>query len=355
MDTLIRLQDKMKRCGIPAALIVSDEQRFYLSGFKSSAGFMLVFQDDAFLFVDSRYFEAAKQRAKDLSYEVRIYKGKMSEIIIKAMSEKKLSTLYFEDDLISFAQFRALNMSLDNVELKHLGTFISDLRIVKTPRELEYIRRAQKESEDALLRVMEDIREGVREIDIALKLEWDLRSRGMETSFDFIVVSGENSSKPHGVPSERRFRRGDFVTIDFGAKYEGYCADMTRTFCIGKPTDEMRCIYNVVNEAKEAAQSVIRANLTGSYIDAAARDIIKRAGYGENFGHSLGHGVGVAIHEQPNFAPSYDKEIPEGAVVSVEPGIYLEGRFGVRIEDLVLVTKTGFENLNSMKTSLIEL
>ena len=355
MDTLKRLQEKMKRYGMDAALIMSDEQRFYLSGFKSSAGFMVVFTDSAYLFVDSRYFEAAKLRAAQLSYEVRLYRGKATEYITALMKEKGLSVLYFEDDLISFAGFRALHMGLTGIELKQMGSFISDLRMIKTLRELENIRRAQKESEDALMRVMGKIGAGMTEREVALMLEWEIRTRGMDASFDFIVASGENSSKPHAVPTDRKLQRGDFLTIDFGAKYMGYCADMTRTFAIGKPSDEMRRVYEVVREAKCAAERMIRAGLKGSEIDRAARSVIEEAGYGAAFGHSLGHGVGVVVHEQPNFAPMYEREIPEGAVVSVEPGIYLEGRFGVRIEDLVFVDEDEAVSLNTMTTELIEL
>ncbi|MBR2742732.1 MAG: aminopeptidase P family protein [Clostridia bacterium] len=355
MDTLKRLQDKMKRYGMPAALILSDEQRFYLSGFKSSAGFMVIFQDDAYLFVDSRYFEAAKLCAASLSYEVSLFRGKIIPYITKLLNDKNISTLYFEDDLISFADFRALHMSLEKIELKQMGSFISDLRMIKTARELEYIRRAQKESEDALMRVMGRIGAGMTEREAALMLEWEIRTRGMDASFDFIAAGGENSSKPHAVPTDRKLKKGDFLTIDFGAKYMGYCADMTRTFAIGTPTDEMRHVYEVVRSAKIAAERVIRAGLKGSEIDRAARAVIEEAGYGANFGHSLGHGVGVVVHEQPNFAPMYEREIPEGAVVSVEPGIYLEGRFGVRIEDLVFVDEDEAVSLNSMTTELIVL
>ncbi|MBQ3378553.1 MAG: aminopeptidase P family protein [Clostridia bacterium] len=355
MDTLKRLQEKMRRFGMPAALILSDEQRFYLSGFKSSAGFMLVFQNDAYLFVDSRYYEAAKLCAASLSYEVRLFRGKITSYITALMKDKNISVLYFEDDLISFADFRALHMALEKIELKQMGAFISDLRMIKTVRELENIRRAQKESEDALMRVMGRIGEGMTEREIALMLEWEIRTRGMDASFDFIVASGQNSSKPHAVPTDRRLKRGDFLTIDFGAKYKGYCADMTRTFSIGSPSDEMRSVYETVREAKNAAERIIRAGLKGSEIDRAARAIIEEAGYGAAFGHSLGHGVGVVVHEQPNFAPMYEREIPGGAVVSVEPGIYLEGRFGVRIEDLVFVDEDAAVSLNSMTTELIEL
>ena len=228
------------------------------------------------------------------------------------------------------------------------------LRRVKDDEELDAMVAAQRIAEKALDQILEEIRPGVTEKEIAARLQYLMLHFGAEDmSFDPIVVSGPNGSLPHGVPGERTFQNGDFVTMDFGCIYHGYCSDMTRTVAVGFATEEMQRIYQIVLAAQQAGIAAARAGVTGREVDDAARSIISAAGYGSYFGHSFGHGVGVEIHESPSASPSYDTALPAGAVISAEPGIYLPGKLGVRIEDVILLTAEGCRNLTKAPKELI--
>lgn len=351
MSALQKLQQKMKSANIDAVLITSFVSRFYLSKFKSSMGYALVLQDRAYFFVDFRYIEAAK---KEISgFEVILADKKMHVLIQSFLTLHNIKTLAFENLEISYDQYEIFKKELIDTDLIPLGDTISKLREIKSDFEISIIKQAQRINEQALLHTMKSIKEGISELDIALELEWKIRKLGCSVAFDFIVLSGKNTSRPHGVPTNNKIKLGDFITIDFGAKYLGYCSDMTRTFSFGNPTDEMKKVYQTVKIAKETAQKYIKSGVTGCEIDKYARDIIDSCGYRGKFGHSLGHGVGIEIHESPSFAPFYDNPIIEKSVLSVEPGIYLENQFGVRIEDLVCVTKNGYENFNNLNCDLI--
>ena len=231
---------------------------------------------------------------------------------------------------------------------------LAELRAVKDPEELEIMIAAQRIAEKALTDILNEIRPGVAEKEIAARLQYLMLHYGAEDkSFDPIVVSGPNGSLPHGVPSEKVIQAGEFVTMDFGCIYHGYCSDMTRTVAVGSVTDEMRQVYDTVLQAQLAGIAAARAGATGKAVDGAARDIIRQAGYGPCFGHSFGHGVGVEIHEGPNATPSNDKPLPAGAVISAEPGIYLPGKLGVRIEDVLYLTPEGCQNLTLAPKELV--
>ena len=237
-----------------------------------------------------------------------------------------------------------------------LSNAISTLRMTKDEEEVECIRKAQEIAEKALEELKGFIRVGVTEREIALELNRLMFAYGAEDlSFDTIVLSGANTSMPHGVPSDKKVEEGEFVLIDFGAVYNGYHSDMTRTLCVGEPSEEMKKVYNIVLEAQLAGIEAAKAGILGSELDKISRDVIEQAGYGSCFGHSLGHGVGMEIHEKPNASPNYKLALNKGAVVTVEPGIYIAGKFGVRIEDFVILTENGCENLTKSAKNLITL
>ncbi len=331
-------------------LVISEANRRYLTGFPSSAGAVLITKEAARLLIDFRYFEKARAEVK--TAEVVLCRS-ISEEIIKS----KIKCLYIECETQSVAAVARLKNRL-------LGTFVSDsdkfdrqlsaMRAQKSEQEKQSIIAAQKITDDGFAFILNHIKEGKTEREIALELEFFMRKQGSEgVAFDFIVVSGENSSLPHGVPTDRVIRKGDFVTLDFGAKINGYCSDMTRTVAVGKVSEEQRAVYGTVLSAQAAAIAAIRAGAVCKDIDKIARDIIENAGYKDCFGHGLGHSVGLEIHESPACNTRDDTKMQVGTVMTVEPGIYLENRFGVRIEDMVYVTADGRENLTHSPKELI--
>lgn len=351
-ERISRLQQNLPD-NLDGVIITGDVNRRYYLGMASTAGTLLVTRKEAVLFIDFRYYEAACRTVTGCRV---VRQEKLMDQLNQVIREEKLETLGVESGYMTLSEACRLRESLTcKVDFgNEVNGVILRQRSVKSPRELELITQAQSISDQAFLRMLEIIRPGMTEKEIALELEITCRRLGSEDkSFDPIVVGGPNSSCPHGHPGDRPVARGDFITMDFGAVVEGYHADMTRTIALGEPTDEMRQVYAIVREAKEAASTAIRAGIPGGQVDKVARDLIAQRGYGDCFGHGLGHGVGLEIHEEPRFSPGAKEPVEEGAVISVEPGIYLAGRFGVRIEDLVEVTAQGFRSLNNTTTDLI--
>ena len=236
------------------------------------------------------------------------------------------------------------------------SALMTELRSSKDEEELSCMTAAQRIAEGALAQILKEIRPGMTEKEIAARLNYLMVAAGAEkTSFDTIVASGPNGSMPHAVPGMRKVREGDFITMDFGCVYKGYCSDMTRTVALGRPSDEMRNVYDIVLQAQLAGIAAARAGVTGAAIDGAARKVIQDAGYGSCFGHSFGHSLGIDIHEAPNAAPGNDKPMPDGAVISAEPGIYLPGRFGVRIEDVMILRPDGAQVITKAPKALLVL
>lgn len=341
---------------VESVLITSDVNRRYFTGMKSSAGAVLAFRNKAYLLIDFRYIEKARETVK--SAEVLEAK-ELYKQIYRLLRENGVKNMAIESQSVTVSHLNMMKKNLKAVEIIEtdiLSNSINRLRMVKDEEEIGYIKKAQEIAESAFDDILKFIRDGVTERQIALELDRLMLEKGAEgISFDTIALAGENTSMPHGVPSDKVVKNGEFVLMDFGAVYNGYHSDMTRTVCVGKPDEEMVKIYNIVLEAQEKAINSAHAGMTGTALDSIARNIINDAGYGEYFGHSLGHGVGLEIHELPNSAPRYDKSLPEGAVVTVEPGIYIAGKFGVRIEDFVILTENGCINLTKSAKNIISL
>ncbi len=341
-----------------AVLLTSDVNRQYASGMKSSAGFMLITKKTATLFLDFRYYESAlKQQAiGEIQEDIRIVliEKKRNEYVSEILISENLKTLAVENMRLTAYEFDTLKKGLESFAIIGDNGVIDNVRACKDDEELECIRKAQAITDMAFTHILDYIKPGISERDIAIELEFFMRRNGSEgVAFDTICVSGAKTSLPHGVPGDELVDKG-FLTMDFGARYKGYCADMTRTVCLGNPTNEMKRVYNTVLEAQNRAFERIHAGVIGSDVDKAARDYIYENGYNGCFGHSTGHSLGLEIHESPNFSIGCKTEIPDGAVLSVEPGIYLQSEFGVRIEDIVVVRQNGYENLTkSVKDFII--
>ena len=335
---------------------VTDEiNQRYLTGFAYTDGYVIVTRGAALLMCDFRYIEAAKAKA-DPCFEVRMFEGKRTEWMPRLFDELEIKAVAFEDGTLSCAGLEGLKATLPGREFIPAGTLLSDLREYKDDGEIEKIVAAQRVAEAALEHIMGYINPDRTEIDVALELEFFMRAHGAQaTSFSTIAVSGAASSLPHGEPRPVKLEKG-FLTMDFGALKDGYCSDMTRTVVIGKADAEMKRIYDTVRTAQTEAFKAIREGSKGCEIDKIARDIIYGAGYEGCFGHGLGHGVGMYIHEEPRLSPLGQKELKRGHVVTDEPGIYIEGRYGCRIEDMIVIRNDGrIEDITLAPHELIEL
>lgn len=335
------------------ALITDDINRRYFTGMKSSAGTVLVFADAAYLIIDFRYIE--KARATVTACEV-VQQDKLYDQINELIKKHGAQTCAIESYSVTVTELESLKKQLDceAVSSDALSESISKLRMIKTLAEVEKIKAAQRIAEKGFEHMLDFIKPGRTERELQLELDYFMLRNGAEAlSFDTIALSGCNTSMPHGVPSNKKVENGDFVLLDYGAVVDGYHSDMTRTVAVGEPSDEMKKVYELVLAAQKNAIEKVKAGMTGSSYDAFARSLIKLGGYCENFQHSLGHGVGMEIHEAPNGSPSYKGSLPVGSVITCEPGIYIAGRFGVRIEDMLYITENGAENLTRSPKELI--
>lgn len=342
-----------------AMLITDNITRRYVFNFPSSAGYGIISKNRCELYLDFRYYEIAciAQKNGKISKNVTIKEsvGARKDVLCDFINTEKISNILFENTRMTCSSFDALSKSIEGLcELRKADSLIDDLRAVKDEYELERMVEAQRITDLSFEHIVGFIKRGMTEREIALELEFFMKKNGSNgLAFDIICVSGTKSSLPHGRPDEKIVGDG-FLTLDFGAKVDGYCADMTRTLCIGKPDNEMLDIYNTVLKAQNAAFEIIKAGVVGADVDKAARDVIDGAGYEGCFGHSLGHGLGLEVHESLGFNRLYNSPLPKGGVLSVEPGIYIEGKCGVRIEDVVFLTENGYKNLtNSTKEIII--
>ena len=328
----------MRAAGADAALLTSEINRRYATGFHSTAGVVYISEKHAAFFTDFRYIEAAKAAISGFTVREQTAGESYSALVNRLMESDHVKTVALEDDTLTHSEYLQWEQSLKAKAVPMRG-MMNRLRMVKTEAELNHIIAAQRIAERAFLEVLDDIRPGATEKQIAAKLTYLMLLYGAENmSFDPIVVSGANSSKPHGVPGEKPIAEGDFVTMDFGCIVNGYCSDMTRTVAVGYATDEMAAVYDLVLRAQKAGIAAAKPGATGRAIDAAGRELINAAGYAGCFGHGFGHGVGLFIHELPLASPRWTQPLKEGVVITAEPGVYLPGRFGVRIEDMLYLT-----------------
>lgn len=306
------------------------------------------------MFVDSRYFEKASATVSGL--EVVLLKDKYEQLKEFFLKEKT-EYLYCETSKIPLSEFTELGKNLSCVTVlsdSKIDKLLDEERAIKSKEEIEFIKYSQYLTDKTFSHILNYIKQGKTEIETALEMEFFMRNVGSDgIAFDFIVVSGKNSSLPHGVPTDKPFEIGDFITMDFGARYEGYCSDMTRTVAVGGLDNEQINVYNTVLSAQEKALSVIKNGVLCSEVDKAARDVIDNAGYKEYFGHALGHSLGLDIHEAPACSPKSKDTLKSGMLMTVEPGIYIPQKFGVRIEDMVVVTDNGYENLTKSPKNII--
>ena len=353
---MTRFERLFQELDTDCALITSDVNRRYFTGMKSSDGIVLAFPEKAYLLIDFRYIEKARNTVTDAEViELKKLQPQVSELLKKHGA----SRISVESDSMTIRQLNSYKHTFREVvfdDSNALSDAIKKLRMTKDDDEIFCIRKAQEIAETAFDELLPFIRAGVTEREIALELNRLMFLHGAEDlSFETIALAGANTSMPHGVPSGKKVEKGEFVLLDFGAVWNGYHSDMTRTVCVGKPSEEMEKVYNIVLEAQLAGLEAAKARITGRELDRISRDVIKNAGYGEFFGHSLGHGVGLEIHEAPNASQGNELPLNEGAVVTIEPGIYLAGKFGVRIEDFVILTENGCENLTKCAKKLISL
>lgn len=352
MESITRIKARLEAYGVDAVLATGAANRYFASGFRSSDGVVLVAAQDACLCTDSRYIEAAGKAVKGARVMQMDAQHSYISLIREFIAANGVRRLGFEQDSMSWSEHKRYSEALE-VELVPVQELFTELRASKRDWEIENMVAAQRIAERALDDVLGLISTELTEREVAAELSYRMQKYGAEgNSFDPIVVSAEKSSLPHGVPGPVKIKPG-FLTMDFGCIYNGYCSDMTRTVCVGQPTDEMRKVYDIVLEAQLAGIAAARAGIHGREIDEAARRVIRDAGYGEFFGHGFGHSLGIEIHEKPNANAAETGIMPVGAVVSAEPGIYLPGRFGVRIEDVVVLEENGCRNITLAPKQLI--
>ncbi len=351
-----RIRSYMTEHGLDAVYVSSPENYLYYSGYQNPDGFMVITQSKSYVFADFRYIEAAKKSVYP-NCEICL-QGEVGASDI--LDKESVTRMGFEDEAVTMSEYNKLTGKISKDacrELFPMGEALVRLRAVKYPEEIDCIVKAQRIAEKAFQHILSVINYNMTEIEAAAEIEYYMKKNGSEgPSFDTIAVSGSASSVPHGTPRNVKLERG-FLTLDFGAKFGGYCSDMTRTIVIGKADEDMKRLYNTVLSAQLSAIDYLKAGGRGcSQADKVARDVIDGAGYEGRFGHSLGHGVGLYIHERPNLSRLAEKELlSPGNIVTVEPGIYIEGKYGCRIEDMALITEDGANILTDCPKTLIEI
>lgn len=354
------IYDDIRAEGFDCALFLDETSQHYLSDFYTTDGAVIVSAKETALLTDSRYIEAAQNEkvAGKLSKDVNAYlfKNGLYGDIAEYFLSNNAKKVCIDPALVSVKQLQTLQSRCEGVEFGYISDICLKHRRIKTAGEIEKIKKAQSITDKAFSHILGFINGGRTELEVAAELEYFMRCNGADgLAFETIAVSGKNSSLPHGVPTESKLTQNSFFTMDYGARYAGYCSDMTRTVVLGKADEEMKRVYNTVLTAQSEAMKFIRAGVGCMEADKVARDVITDAGYGEYFGHSLGHSLGLEIHEMPSCSPKCNDTLVEGNVVTVEPGIYIPGKYGVRIENMVLVTNDGCINLTASDRSLIEL
>ena len=356
MNHLNKIAEKLPEYGLDAMVITSEPGEFYAVGFHGE-GLVLVTREGSYYSTDSRYIEAVNHQVSGC--EVAMIENGVTHI--KLAAEKcgtlGLKKIGIEETYLSVADFEKMKKEFPGqVEFVSANQLVSDLRACKDESELAVMKKAQEITDKAFTEILKFVKPGVTESEVAAQLTFLMQSMGASrNSFDPIVASGPNGSMPHAIPGSRKVQEGEFLTMDFGCIYGGYCSDMTRTVAVGEPTEEMRKVYETVLEAQLTGISKAKAGVPGADVHNAAVEVIDKAGYAGKMGHGFGHSLGIEIHEDPGFRPANKDPMPVGAVVSAEPGIYLPGKFGVRIEDVVVLTEEGCTVLTQSPKELIVL
>lgn len=367
-----KILDIMNNTGVEAFIITDPYNLRYYTGFCGGEGFAYISKRFKVLVTDSRYTEAAKKECFE-GFVVRQFDAKMSiyDIFMEYILEESVGVIGFENESISYSMYSKISSNLNGekyndlkkshdydktLEMRPLGNELLIPRQIKTSEEIILLREAEHIGDLAFQDILGILKPGMTELEVAAELEYSMKKHGAEGfSFDTIAASGRNSSMPHAIPSDKKLEYGDFITMDFGCRYHGYCSDMTRTVCIGKANDEQKEIYDIVLNAQLAVLDGIKPGMQCLDVDSIARNYIRDKGYGDYFGHGLGHGVGLYIHESPAFNTRDKTILMPGMIETDEPGIYLPGKFGVRIEDMILITESGCESLAHSEKKLIEL
>lgn len=354
MTNLEKLQNRIPLDSV--CLIENEKNLRYFLEFNIDTGYLLVTRENAYFITDFRYIEVARKNLKDFEIKV-ILQENLKQNIKDILQNENAKKLYLETSYQTVSKSEYFKSITEIVSTENtLDKLIGELRIIKNEYEVEQIKKAQKITDDAFSHILSYIKEGVSEKELALEIEFFMRKNGAEgVSFDLITISGQNTSLPHGVPSDKKLKKGEFITMDIGCKVNGYCSDMTRTVALGEPSDEMKKVYNIVLQAQLKALKTVKSGITASSVDFAARDLIDKNGFENCFGHATGHGVGLDIHEEPRVSTKSDTILQSGMIITIEPGIYLQDKFGVRIEDMVMVTDDGCYNFTKSNKELIVL
>ncbi|WP_442596542.1 M24 family metallopeptidase [Neobacillus sp. D3-1R] len=348
---LEKLRKKMQETGVDAVFVSSVENRYYFSNFRGSAGALFITENHAILLTDFRYVDQAKKEAS--LFEVINHNRELFSYVKRLVETHHVQTLGIEYESLPVEEFLAVKEAVPSVSLEKVDHLYYDIRMIKDEQEIEYLRQGVSYCDQAFEHILSFIRPGMTEMEVGLELEFFMRKAGAEgIKANHVIASGERSSLPHGQATDRVIQVGDFVKMDIGARVKGYYSDFTRTVVVGEPSEKQLEIYNIVKKAQLAALKEIGPGKVCSELDEVARSIIRDAGYGDNFGHSLGHSIGLAVHEKPAMRYGDQTVLQPGMVITVEPGIYIPGFGGVRIEDFVVITENGYRNLTTATKEL---
>ncbi|WP_059103276.1 M24 family metallopeptidase [Shouchella shacheensis] len=352
MSKLTALRKRFSEQGIDSLLVASGVNRQYLSGFTGSSGALLITEMEAIFITDFRYTEQAASEVKE--FIIVKQEGTLADEVAKQAKNLDVSKLGFEKAQLTYADYDQYKGLLPGMDFVPVTQMVESLRLVKTKEELSVMQKAADIADNAFAHIQSVIRPGIAELDVANELEFFMRKQGAaSSSFDIIVASGYRSALPHGTASEKKIESGELVTLDFGAYYNGYCSDITRTLAVGEISGDLHTIYETVRVAQELGMNGIKPGMTGKEADALTRDYIREKGYGNYFGHSTGHGLGMEVHEGPGLSVKSEVVLEPGMVVTVEPGIYIPGVGGTRIEDDIVITEEGIRSLTHSTKELL--
>lgn len=351
-NRILKIRSYLEEKDLDAFLIIKKQNIRYLSGFTGSSGQLIITRSNNYLITDFRYIEQAKLQSPN--YQIIKQEKKIIDTVKDICHKERIKRIAFEEDQMVFKAYETYNRELKPICLIPASHFLEKIRVIKDHDEIVLLKKAVDLADQAFKRILPYIKPGIKEKEIALELEFFLRKMGAEEkSFDFIVASGIRGALPHGVASDKELEKGEFVTMDFGCIFEGYCSDLTRTVGVGKLGSKQIEIYNIVLEAQTAGINSLRPFVKCQDVDSTAREVIIKAGYGDYFGHCLGHGVGLEVHEEPRLAKENHELLQPGMVVTIEPGIYIPGFGGVRIEDMVLIHENYIEILSKSYKELL--